>query len=70
MHDTAMKHGELFFDTYSKIFPNGRILEIGSQDVNGSLRQVAPLGLEYIGADFVVAKGVDVVLEDPYNLPF
>ena len=46
------------------------MIEIGSQDVNGSLRAVAPIEFEYVGVDFQAAKGVDVVLEDPYALPF
>jgi SAM-dependent methyltransferase len=47
-----------------------RIIEIGSQDVNGSLRSVLPANVEYIGVDFVPGKGVDVILKDPYCLPF
>ncbi len=69
MHDTAMIHGEWFFKTYVK----GRsvtIADIGAQDVNGSLRSVAPAGAKYIGVDFVAGSGVDVVLDDPYSLPF
>jgi SAM-dependent methyltransferase len=46
------------------------IVDIGSQDVNGSLRSVAPPNNKYIGVDFVEAKGVDVVITDPYSLPF
>jgi len=46
------------------------VVEIGSQDVNGSLRSIAPIGFEYVGVDFQDAKGVDIVLDDPYSLPF
>lgn len=70
MHDTAMKHAKLFFQTYADHVPNPRVLDLGAQDVNGSLREVAPLTADYVGADFIEAKGVDVVLEDAYNLPF
>ena len=71
MHPTAMRNCKSFFDTYASSFGNGgKIIEIGSQDVNGSLRQVAPPIFEYIGADFVSGKGVDIVLDDPYVLPF
>jgi SAM-dependent methyltransferase len=69
MHDSAMQHGKLFFDTY---IPDGHgltIIEIGSQNVNGSLREVAPASSKYIGLDFVAANGVDVVIDDPYKLP-
>jgi SAM-dependent methyltransferase len=70
MHYTAMMHAQLFFDTYALPADRPRVLDVGSQDVNGSLRQVAPANAEYIGADFATGKGVDVVLTDPYSLPF
>ena len=38
--------------------------------MNGSLRSVAPTDFDYIGVDFVEGKGVDVILNDPYTLPF
>lgn len=69
MHKTAMENAGRFFSTYLK----GRsvtIVDIGAQDVNGSLRQIAPPEAKYIGVDFIEGKGVDVVLEDPYTLPF
>ena len=50
-------------------YEDGTIVEIGSQDVNGSLRPLCPPAARYIGVDFVAGKGVDVVLEDPYKLP-
>ncbi|WP_241239138.1 methyltransferase domain-containing protein [Burkholderia stagnalis] len=46
------------------------MIEIGSQDVNGSLRSVFPDDVSYTGVDFVAGRGVDVVLQDPYVLPF
>ena len=70
MHPTAMQNGQLFFDTYLDKSSTSVVVEIGAQDVNGSLREVAPPGVRYIGVDFVVGKGVDVVLTDPYCLPF
>jgi SAM-dependent methyltransferase len=73
MHQTAMMNGKLFFDCYSKNFIQGKkttVIEIGSQDVNGSLKDVCPSYFNYIGVDFVSAKNVDVVLTDPYLLPF
>jgi SAM-dependent methyltransferase len=68
MHYTAMKHGKLFFDTY--LPGGGRVIDLGAQDVNGSLREVAPAGTDYVGVDFTPGRGVDVVLTDPYALPF
>ena len=73
MHLTAMNNCKSFFETYSGAFGVGarfKVLEIGSQDVNGSLRQVCPANVDYIGVDFQKAKGVDVVMVDPYQLPF
>ena len=70
MHDTAMEYGAAFFNTYLKNTKDLTIVDIGSQDVNGSLRSVAPQNNKYIGVDFVEAKGVDVVITDPYSLPF
>jgi SAM-dependent methyltransferase len=71
MHESAMKNGALFFDTYVKRLGDGVVVvDIGAQDVNGSLRSVCPPNADYIGVDFAKAKGVDIVLDDPYKLPF
>jgi glycosyltransferase involved in cell wall biosynthesis/SAM-dependent methyltransferase len=71
MHQTALKYAKLFFETYCEIDNSEKysIVEIGSQDVNGSLRDVAPSGFNYIGLDFVEGKGVDIVIDDPYKIP-
>lgn len=73
MHTSAMNNGQRFFETYASAFSpekNLKIVEIGSQDVNGSLRSVAPSNFAYVGVDFVAGKGVDIILDDPYTLPF
>jgi len=69
MHESAKHHARLFFETYCDTLRDGLIIEIGSLDVNGSLREVAPPTARYIGLDFVAGRGVDVVLTDPYSLP-
>lgn len=71
MHESAMKYGKLFFNTYCPQLQNPllKIVEIGSQDVNGSLRSVAPESAEYVGLDFVEGDGVDIIISDPYKLP-
>jgi SAM-dependent methyltransferase len=69
MHDTAMTFGKRFFDTYLAGRSGLTIVDIGAQDVNGSLRSVAPAGNRYVGVDFVAGRGVDVVITDPYSLP-
>lgn len=68
MHPTAMAGAAEFFLKYSGEFVEPTIVEIGSQDVNGSLREVAP-PCKYVGLDFQPAKGVDIVLEDAYHFP-
>ena len=73
MHPSALQNCSLFFEVYGKYFvptESVRVIEIGSQDVNGSLRSVCPSNFDYIGVDFAPGKGVDVILEDPYVLPF
>jgi SAM-dependent methyltransferase len=65
-----MQNAESFFQCYAPHMPEGRIVEIGSQDVNGSIRSVCPARFEYVGVDFCEAKGVDIVITDPYQLPF
>lgn len=67
MHKSALDTGKLFFQRYVR--KPCTIADIGSLDVNGSLRQFAPEGSRYIGLDFAEGNGVDVVLSDPYNLP-
>ena len=71
MHESAIYHGRLFFDAYCprEVAAEFSIVEIGSQNVNGSLREVCPAGLKYTGLDFVEGNGVDLVISDPYKLP-
>lgn len=68
MHPSAMAGAADFFLRFSREFSEPTIVEIGSQDVNGSLREVAP-PCKYVGLDFQQAKGVDIVLEDAYHFP-
>lgn len=73
MHQTAKMNCQNFFDCYGKYYlppDQVKVIEIGSQDVNGSLREFVPKNFEYVGVDFVAGKGVDVILDDPYRLPF
>jgi len=66
MHPSALATGREFFAIYGKA--GGKVLDVGSLNVNGTLRLVAPL--EYIGCDRENGPGVDVVLKDPYILPW
>ncbi|THD74587.1 MAG: methyltransferase domain-containing protein [Phenylobacterium sp.] len=70
MHRTAVENARLFAEVYLADAGAATIVEIGSQDVNGSIRPVFGDKVRYIGVDFANARGVDVVLEDPYRFPF
>ncbi|MGH7093404.1 MAG: methyltransferase domain-containing protein [Stellaceae bacterium] len=69
MHDTANALGRQFFQTYLGLRP-ARILDVGSRDINGTLRAHAPPGSTYMGVDIEAGPGVDIVLQDPYSFPF
>ena len=70
MHFSSINIGKKFFNTYLKDKTNLVIVEIGSLDVNGSLRQFCSKENKYIGVDFAIGNNVDVVLKNPYKLPF
>ncbi|ABP33541.1 glycoside hydrolase family 99-like domain-containing protein [Polynucleobacter asymbioticus] len=70
MHRSAKMLGNLFFQTYCLNRGPLVVLDIGSQDINGSLKNELPDEIKYIGVDFSGGNNVDVVLEDPYILPF
>ena len=68
MHDTAYEHGRLFFELYwSDTFQT--VVDLGSQDVNGSLRDHCPTSATYIGLDLETARGVDVVVGPGQAMP-
>jgi hypothetical protein len=70
MHYSAMTTGNFFFQTYVLGMNEPSVVEIGSQDINGSLRDVKPENVNrYVGLDFAEGKGVDIVLSDPYHYP-
>jgi SAM-dependent methyltransferase len=67
MHKTAMQAGRLFFATYGK--PTGAVLDVGSRDVNGTLRPWAG-GMTYVGLDIEQGPGVDIVSPPGDPFPF
>jgi predicted SAM-dependent methyltransferase len=71
MHDTARKYGQAFYDAYIPKGQNVSIIEVGSQNVNGGLREIftTPYTI-FTGLDFVPGPGVDKVLDNPYKLPY
>ena len=69
MHYTAIKSGSLFAQSYGGI---GKVvIDIGGQDVNGSLRVFFEnLGMKYICVDIEPHKSVDIVVKPGDKLPF
>ena len=70
MHTFAKKSFELFKKTYLSKYDNPKIVDVGSLDINGSIRDQINFKSEYIGVDLAEGKNVDKVLENPYKLPF
>ena len=69
MHRSAYKNGERFFKSYCQNrIENKIILDVGSYDVNGTLKPIFKNGT-YIGLDMAEGPNVDVVA--PANeIPF
>ena len=68
MHPSAMDLGRQLFLTHGAGLR--RVLDVGSIDINGTLREVCPDHVDYVGIDLEAGKGVDMVLDDPYQYPF
>ena len=69
MHPFGKKSFNLFKETYLKKFNNPKIVDIGSLNVNGTIKTEIDFKSEYIGLDLVKGENVDIVLENPYNFP-
>ncbi|WP_417768501.1 glycoside hydrolase family 99-like domain-containing protein [Stappia sp.] len=70
MHDTALDTGRLFFELYWRDTYK-RILDVGSMNVNGTLRDVAPANCDYVGTDIAPGPAVDVITNTAEaGLPF
>ena len=69
MHDTASKSGEFFAHSYGGA---GKVVvDIGGQNVNGSLRVFFEnLGMKYICVDIEPHTSVDIVVKPGEKLPF
>lgn len=68
MHDSAYRIGELVMRTYCDL-PNAKILEIGSLNVNGCLRDAAAPTTQYIGLDLEEGPSVDHVITPGSDFP-
>jgi len=70
MHESSFRRMQAFCHHHlaSKQMQPLRIVDIGSQDVNGSYRPLFAHGSwEYLGVDMAPGRNVDVVLRNPYR---
>jgi SAM-dependent methyltransferase len=69
MHISAMASGDGFAVVYGK--PGFTVIDIGGQNVNGSLRSCfESRGMKYISVDMVEHPSVDIVVQPGERLPF
>jgi SAM-dependent methyltransferase len=64
-----MRIGTKFLESYFQK-DMSLILEIGSYDVNGSLRKAKPSGSTWVGMDIEAGPGVDIVASPDEEIPF
>ena len=69
MHKSAYISGGKFFSRYATV-SSASILEIGSYNVNGTLKDFQPKGSKWVGADIESGPGVDLVIANTAALPF
>ena len=69
MHPSSVENMQRCLDWYLPDRPL-TVVDLGSSNVNGSYRSLLPEHVEYIGLDLEPGDGVDIVLDDPYRLPF
>ncbi|TSE35698.1 Methyltransferase domain protein [Tepidimonas fonticaldi] len=70
MHESSFRRMQAFRDTHlaSRLAERLRVIDIGSQDVNGSYRPLFAQGAwEYVGVDMAAGRNVDIVLRNPYD---
>jgi SAM-dependent methyltransferase len=68
MHKTALDNAQRFYDTYCKEgVEDKKILDVGSLDVNGSLKPIFQKG-QYVGLDLRPGPNVDL-LGSPEEIP-
>ena len=70
MHESAMTLMRNFAIKYKERVVGAKVLDVGSQDINGTFKGLFKDASEYIGIDLLPGKGVDIVLDKPYEYPF
>ena len=67
MHQSAYDDAAEFVRKY-KFFQHEKVADIGSRDINGTLRPLfAGLAKTYHGIDISAGPGVDIIVADPYD---
>ena len=69
MHASTLLRMEYFAQTFlaQQGISGGKVLDIGSQDVNGSYKKFFPADtFQYMGLDMVRGKNVDFIPKNPY----
>ena len=70
MHWTVKRTFEAFQSNYFSPNQVASVLEIGSQDINGGLRNLKFAGMNWLGLDLTEGPGVDQVIQIGSPLPF
>jgi SAM-dependent methyltransferase len=70
MHWTVQRTFQVFLENYLKSTDPIKVLEIGSANVNGGLRDFKRPNMEWVGVDLESGPGVDLVVTVGAALPF
>lgn len=68
-HPAQMNFVELAKKRFPQLFERTRVIEVGSLDINGSVRELFVNPAKYIGCDLVEGRGVDLVCRG-HELPY
>lgn len=69
MHDSAYKHAESFCNKYCTDIESKNVLDVGSCDVNGTMKPIFSKAKKYTGIDQCAGRNVDVV-GSSHDMPF
>ena len=68
MHKRVREKFNALLDQHCHLWPDALVLDVGSLDLNGSLRAtIESRGWKYVGLDVVPGANVDHVARDPYR---
>ena len=72
MHPSALNSFVDFKNIYLSKFKDKsiKLIELGSMAVNSSVKLNLDKNIDYTGVDIFKGENVDIVLKDPYKLPF